>query len=305
LGDRTLVEIGEHDGRLLAVLVRRGRARLIELGGADVVRNELRHLRFAMRRAARRGHPIDLASVSSLDRMLLGRMDLGDEVVIVPPPSLMAAPWAALPGLRGRTLVTSPSAEMWWRAHRAESSGESVLVAGGPDLETAGSEVEAVGSLHPNATVLPPGASVEAVRTGLVGARIAHIASHATFQVENPMFSCLRLGDGDLNVYDIERLEKSPDLVVLSACDSGYTEALSGDELAGLTSALLGMGTRSVVASVGLVPDSSATSDLMVSFHEGLVAGLEPGRALSEAQTKWFDDPEHFVAAASFICVGA
>jgi CHAT domain-containing protein len=119
------------------------------------------------------------------------------------------------------------------------------------------------------------------------------------------MFSCLRRGDGDLNVYDIERLEKSPDLVVLSACDSGYTEALSGDELAGLTSALLGMGTRSVVASVGLVPDSSATSDLMVSFHEGLVAGLEPGRALSEAQTKWFDDPEHFVAAASFICVGA
>ena len=93
--------------------------------------------------------------------------------------------------------------------------------------------------------------------------------------------------------------------MVLSACDSGYTEARAGDELAGLTSALLSMGSRSVVASVGLVPDAAATADLMVSFHRGLIEGLEPARALSRAQSEMFDDPETFVAAASFICVGA
>jgi CHAT domain-containing protein len=65
------------------------------------------------------------------------------------------------------------------------------------------------------------------------------------------MFSSLRLADGDLYVYDIERLGSAPDLVVLSACDSGFTETRPGEELMGLSSALLSMGTRSIIASVG------------------------------------------------------
>lgn len=145
---------------------------------------------------------------------------------------------------------------------------------------------------------------MEEVTGAIGGARLAHIACHATFQGENPMFSSLRLGDGDLNVYDIERLVSPPSTVVLSACDSGYSDARSGVELAGMTSALLSMGTRTVVASVGLVPDSSATSELMVRFHRRLRAGLEPARALSAAQEESMDDPESLLAAASFICVG-
>jgi CHAT domain-containing protein len=143
------------------------------------------------------------------------------------------------------------------------------------------------------------------VRDAIEGASLAHIACHATFQSENPMFSSLRLGDGDLNVYDIERLKAPPSTVVLSACDSGYTETREGIELAGLTSALLSMGSRSVVASVGLVPDAAATSDLMVDFHRNMIEGLDPARALSRAQSAAFEDPGRFVAAASFVCVGA
>jgi tetratricopeptide (TPR) repeat protein len=305
LGTRTLLEFGEHDGRLFAVGVRRGRARLIELGDAEETTRELSHLRFAMRRGARRRRPVDVDALHRLDQMLFGTQDLGDEVVVVPPPSLIAAPWAGLPSLRGRSLQVSPSAEMWWRAQRHERAGDSVVVAGGPDLELARHEVEAIGKLHSNATVLPPGVSVDEVRSALSGSSIAHIATHATFQVQNPMFSSLRLGDGDLNVYDIERLNSPPAVVVLSACDSGYTESRAGEELAGLTSAFLTMGSRSVVASVGLVPDANATSDLMVDFHRGLVDGLDPARALSRAQSAMLEDPERFVSAASFICAGA
>jgi len=119
------------------------------------------------------------------------------------------------------------------------------------------------------------------------------------------MFSSLRLGDGNLNVYDIERLGAPPSVVILSACDSGYTETRAGQELAGLTSALLSIGTRSVVASVGLVPDTPATSELMVDLHRGLLEGLGPAKALARAQDRSFDDPESFVSAASFICIGA
>ena len=306
LGDRTLYEIAVHDGRLLGVLVEGGRSRLVELGDRASVMRELGHVRFAMRRAALRGRPFDRGSLESLDRALFPDIGIeADRMVVVPPPGLMALPWSALPSTEGVSVAVSPSAEMWWRARQRRSDSNSVVVAAGPDLEHAGSEVEAVGALYDGATVLPPGTGVDEVRSALAGCRVAHIASHAMFQVENPMFSALRLGDGDLNVYDIERLGDPPTVVVLSACDSGYTESGAGDELAGLTSALLSMGTRSVVATVGLVPDTRATSALMVELHRGLLSGLEPATALSRAQSATGDSPGESVVAASFVCVGA
>lgn len=306
IGDRSLLELGVHHGRLIGVLVARGRARRVELGEADPVLRELEHLRFGMRRAARRGRSPDTSSLHDLDRMLLGDVALKEgEIIVVPPPALMATPWSALPRLRGRTLSVVPSAEMWLRAQRAEPTGDGVAVVGGPDLATAESEVRAIARLYEKARLFPPGSTVQEVRDAIGGASLAHIACHASFQVENPMFSSLRLGDGDLNVYDIERMDAPPAVVVLSACDSGYTETRAGDELAGLTSALLSMGTRSIVASVGLVPDTPATSELMVEFHQRLREGLEPAAALAQAQEAKFEDPVGFVAAASFICVGA
>jgi tetratricopeptide (TPR) repeat protein len=306
LDDTVLYELGVAEGRLFAVVVRNRRTTVVELGDIDRVSHELSHLRFDMRRAARRGRPFDDSQLETLARALFGQVDLGEApVLIVPPPTLMSVPWAALPRLRGRSMAISPSAEMWWSARMASGDGADVLVVGGPDLQVAEDEVRRVGALYDHARVMLPGTTVDQLKGGVEGVATAHIACHATFQVESPMFSSLRLGDGDLNIYDIERLENPPALVVLSACDSGYTETRAGDELAGLTSALLSMGTRNVVASVGLVPDSSATSDLMVDLHKGLVAGLEPAVALSAAQSAAFHDPERFIAAVSFVCVGA
>lgn len=306
LDHRTLLELAIHDEQLFGVAVSKGRAWQVDLGEAEPILRELAQVRFGMRRAARRGRGIDAGLLEALDRMLLGEIELGEgEVIVVPPPPLMMTPWSALPSLHGRTLTVVPSAEMWWWSKRAESVGDGVVVAGGPDLVTADSEVREIAHLYEDARVLPPGSTVQEVRDAIGSSSLAHIACHATFQVDNPMFSSLRLGDGDLNVYEIERLKDPPALVVLSACDSGYTEARAGDELAGLTSALLSMGTRSIVASVGLVPDAPATSELMVEFHRGLVGGLEPAAALARAQEAKFDDPDGFVAAASFICVGA
>ncbi|HEY6635997.1 MAG TPA: CHAT domain-containing protein, partial [Acidimicrobiia bacterium] len=306
LGDASLIELGVHEGSLFGIHARDGRVRRFQLGDYDTVVREMEHLRFAMRLSARRGRSLDLAPLDDLDHRILGRLDIGDEaVVVVPHPGLMALPWAALPRLRGRALAVSPSAEMWVRARGRSRRDGRVVVVGGPDLETAHREVREVGRLHPMATVLEPGVGVLETWEALDGAALAHVASHAVFAVENPMFSSLRLGDGDLNVYDLERLYRPPDLVVLSACDSGYSETRAGDELTGLTSALLSMGTRTVVASVGLVPDSDATPDLMVAFHEALVRGVDPASALAGAQETMFADPETFVTAASFVCVGA
>ena len=90
------------------------------------------------------------------------------------------------------------------------------------------------------------------------------------------MFSSLRLSDGDLTVYDMERMRRVPQLVVLSACDSGFSDAHPGEELMGLSAALLSMGARSLIASVGLVPDSDATRALMLALHRNLRAKMTP-----------------------------
>lgn len=306
LGPRTLLEIGESDGALIGVLVEDGRAHYLELGDASAARRQLSHVRFAMRRSALRGREFDASALESLDQAIFGDLYTGgEEIVLVPPPALMAVPWAALPHMKGRVVSLSPSAQIWRRARRRPRVAGRVVLVGGPDLEVATYEIDEIGRLHQGASVMTPDMTVEHVLETLPGSRIAHFACHASLSAENPMFSSLRLGDGDLNVYDIERLTRPPGIVVLSACDSGFSESTAGNELAGLTSALLTMGTRSVVASIGLVPDSSGTADLMIDLHDGLTRGLEPARALTEAQQRAMNDPERFVSAASFVAVGA
>ncbi|HWB89967.1 MAG TPA: CHAT domain-containing protein [Acidimicrobiia bacterium] len=308
LGSRSLLELGFHDDRLICVHLEKGRARLLELGAGSEIDAELRRARFAMRRSARLGRRLDPSVLGRLDRVLLdGLRARADDVIVVPPPALMAVPWGALPSLADRAVSVAPSAEMWWRAGRSVGGDENrpILVTAGPDLVSAEGEAARIASLYPPADVVATDGTVADVREAMGRAGTAHIACHASFSTENPMFSSLRLADGDLNVYDLERLGSVPAVVVLSACDSGYTETGEGDELAGLTSALLSMGTRTVVASVGLVPDSPATPELMERFHRGLIGAVEPARALATAQAGMAHDPAGFAAAASFICVGA
>ncbi len=304
-----LVELASIDGDLWAVVVRDDRFRLRCLGSEAEVLSELESLRFNMRRLARgRGSSDGIRETArQLDSKLFGQLGLEDgSLVIVPTPSLNAMPWAALPTCQQRSVTLAPSAELWYRALEARPRGRRVLLAAGPDLMLADAEVAELAGLYTEAILLRSTESeVLRVESHLDGARVAHIASHAQFQFENPMFSSLRLADGDLNVYDIERLPAAPDLVVLSACDSGFSETHAGDELMGLSSALLSMGTRSIIASVGLVPDSEATKQLMVALHRRLIARRRPSQALHEAQMEVGHTPEGYIAASSFICIGA
>ncbi|MGH8914479.1 MAG: CHAT domain-containing protein, partial [Acidimicrobiia bacterium] len=309
LRDRTIVEMALLDGRMVAVVVSGGRFRLQELGTEEHVSTETAGLRFAMRRLARGRGSVATAQEAArrLDRMLFARLRLGEgPLVVVPTPGLYAVPWWALPTCQRRSVTISPSAELWYRAQLSGAEGAGAVVAAGPDLAMADVEVRAVARLYPGAGVISSHkATVESVRSRLDGAGTAHVACHSSFQFENPMFSALHLADGDLSVYDIERLTNAPTVVVLSACDSGFTETHPGEELMGLSSALLSMGTRSIVASVGLVPDSGATKDLMVALHRGLVAGESISDALHAAQSDLGHTPDGYKAASSFICIGA
>jgi CHAT domain-containing protein len=59
---------------------------------------------------------------------------------------------------------------------------------------------------------------------------------------ERPGRSALTMSDGPLTAYDLERLSRAPQLVLLPACQSGAGAVQAGDEVMGLTSALFALG---------------------------------------------------------------
>ena len=229
------------------------------------------------------------------------------EVVLVPPAVLQGVPVSLLPTLRGRPTTVAPSATVWARAAAtapADMAGRAVLAAG-PRLAAADEEVADLAARHPHATRLTgPDATVAAVSAAADGAQWVHLAAHGRLRTDNPLFSSLELADGPLTVYDLERLQRAPRLVVLPACHSGVGSVHAGEETLGLTSALLALGSRTVVASIMPVPDD-ASRWLMLALHDAMAQGSPPAAALAAVQAATDDDPTAVAAAAGFVCLGA
>ncbi|HTF11942.1 MAG TPA: CHAT domain-containing protein [Asanoa sp.] len=310
LGPATLVEYLALDGVLHAAVVTGGRVSLHRLGPVAEAENHLAALRHGLRRLAYASRTTAAAATlvehkaKQLDALLLHPLRLDGPLVIVPTGTLHALPWPALPSLTGRPVCVAPSATLWHRAATAPAgatAGRAVFVAG-PGLPHATAEVTALARATPGARRFTRrSADVESVLGALDGAGLAHLAAHGSFRADNPLFSALRLIDGPLTVYDLERLRRPPRHVVLSACDSGLQAIRPGDELLGLAAALLGMGSTSLVAAVVPVPDE-ATRPLMLRMHRYLRAGARPAEALARAQQELVPtDP----AAAGFVCYGA
>lgn len=317
IGPRCLVEFGETgDGSVIAVSFANGRARKHHLGQLAPIRRELDSLAIALRRiavgvgseASRDAAVAVVADASRrLDELLVNPLRIGFEsAVIVPIGSLYAVPWSLLPSLQSSQVVVSPSAALWAQRVRrggVEQIGQATVVAG-PRLEHSAQEVERISHLYPSALELVEPTAAEAARA-IDGAAVAHVACHGDFRADNPLFSSLEMRDGPLTVYDLEALEQAPQVMVLSACDAGANTSSGGHEVMGLATALLGQGTRSVIANVGLVPDQLATIDLMAAVHGRLLAGDTVAGALAGSLPGLdYGDPDS-IAARAFVAFGA
>ena len=158
---------------------------------------------------------------------------------------------------------------------------------------------------YPQAMVLADGrATADRVLAAMDGAWLVHIAAHGTFRADSPLFSALELDDGPLTVYDLERLGRAPHRVVLSSCSSALGGPSGADELLGLVSALVALGSSGVVASVVPVNDP-ATVPLMVGLHGRLRLGDDLAEALAQARVAAGDGHLARTAAQSFIALGA
>jgi hypothetical protein len=316
LGDARLIQIVDIDGDLHLLICGAGRVRHLAGGRADDAAREIDYARFSLRRLAygREAGPgtglaLLEASGSRLEAVLLGpaRDHLGDgPVIVVPPGGLQAVPWALLPSLRDRAVSVAPSARAWLQASAAAppERTDPVLIRG-PGLGVGGGELRALFGQYPAATVLADGtATARRVLEALDGAPLAHIAAHGTFRADSPLFSSLLMDDGPLTVHDLEGLRSAPYRLILSSCDSGVLAPAGANELLGLTSSLVPLGTAGIAASVVPVNDQ-ATVGLMVELHRGLQRGATLSQALCEARAAVHGDPVQAATAWSFIALGA
>jgi tetratricopeptide (TPR) repeat protein len=313
LGRHTLVEITAVDGQLYAVTVVGPTFRLHPVGSVSSAVREVELARFLLRRLAH-GRPtagaLDTLAAAGLrlQEVLLGdaAADIDDApVVVVPPARLNAVPWAMLPALGTVPVTVAPSAAIWLRAERIRTPRRRrIALVIGPGLHGSTAEVMKIAEGYPDAIVLGNGrATAEAALRALDGAWTAHVAAHGVFTADNPLFSAISLDDGPLTVYDLGRLRRAPRRLVLSSCDSAVAAHVGADELLGVVTALVPLGTASLLASVVPVNDV-ATAPLMIDFHDRLRGGSSFGEALLEVRSVVDDDPVTVATALSFVALG-
>lgn len=242
-------------------------------------------------------------------------------LLVVPHGVLHYVPFAALRSpdtnrylLEDYTITYSPSASalQFLREKETPMNG-SALVLGDPVATSgdrlAGAQREANAVGRALGTVPKVGeAAAESLLYGLGGKYdVVHIAAHALYDAATPLFSHVALAkdaraDGRLEVNDILSAVdfRGVNLVVLSACGTARGSRSGGDEIVGLTRAVLYAGTPGVISTLWDV-DDDATADLMIAMYEDLrngasVADALRGAQLSVMKRKPYTDPRFWAA---------
>jgi CHAT domain-containing protein/Tfp pilus assembly protein PilF len=258
-----------------------------------------------------------------------GYLDGKRSLVIIPHADLHFLPFGALlaPQPRDDALIErfeiayAPSASVWLRLGERPAVRRSARVlALAPHVNRLPASGEEVAGIHAvygrRATVLAgPAASEAALRAGVPGHDILHLATFGILNKHNPLFSYVELAgggdDGRLEVHEVFGLDLAGQLVVLSACQTALASGAladvpAGDDWVGLTQAFLQAGAGGVLASLWRVEDR-ATARLMQLFYRRLAAGESDATALAGAQRAVLREPgmAHPFYWAGFVLSGS
>ncbi|MFQ5857616.1 MAG: CHAT domain-containing protein [Anaerolineae bacterium] len=189
---------------------------------------------------------------------------------------------------------------------RAPRHSGKALVLGVPDslIPSVAAEACSVARHLDGAEVRVNGqATLAALQAQVPGCDVVHLACHGLFRTDNPMFSALKLHDGWLMAADVMQLDLAGTLVTLSACESGRSQVIAGDEIMGLTRAFLGAGAATLVVSLWLVQDET-TGELMATWYAQLRDQVGRAAALRAAQLALKAQYAHPYYWAPFVLVG-
>ncbi len=241
-----------------------------------------------------------------------GEADSPQKLALVPHGLLHQVPFHALFDgqqylLEKFEISYAPSATVWALCQeRAPRGSGKALVMGvaDPMIPAVTTEVRDVARHFQRAQVCVDEQATPAVlQAEAPGCDVLHLACHGLFHADNPMFSTLKLYDSWLTAAEVMELDLSGALVTLSACESGRSQVIAGDEIIGLTRAFLGAGAATVVVSLWLVQDET-TVVLMRKWYEQLRNRVGRAAALRAAQLALKAQYAHPYYWASFVLVG-
>lgn len=242
---------------------------------------------------------------------LAGALAGAQRVLVVPHAQLGSLPFAALHDgteflAQRHLLAVVPSARLALRGLLRQPVRSRQMLALGESsrLPHAAHEAVFVAGLFPQGEAFVGAqATLENLRANAGHADVIHLACHAQFRNDNPMFSALHLHDGALTVELAEGLSLRAGIVVLSACETGLAEAGSGNEAVGLVRAFLVAGAARVLASQWPV-DDAVTARFMAGFYAALCRGRTPAQALRVAQAEVRHEHPHPFYWAAFTLHG-
>ncbi len=144
---------------------------------------------------------------------------------------------------------------------------------------------------------------------------ILHLATHTLIDDEHPMNSTLvfapstdTLDDGLLQTYEIFNLNLSADLVVLSACNSGFGKWIRGEGIMSLGRGFAYAGCPGLVMSLWPANDRS-TATIMDYFYQELAQGRDIHQAIRQSKLQFLEtsarSKSHPYYWAAFISYGA
>ncbi len=187
---------------------------------------------------------------------------------------LAPAPWERPPlCVQPRRIIYAPNATTLFGIRRSRNVSPLLrMLAIAPEDDrlsyTQGAAVNLASDSHSKALL-----GGHATRTGVIDAasnyQVVCFLGHAIFNNNYPMLSGLQLDDGLFYAADMfHSLRLTCNTIMLAACESGRTQVLRGDELFGLSRALLYAGAQSMI--VTLWPVHEVPTRLLVerTWHE-------------------------------------
>ena len=324
--DRALVEYTTIDDQLAAFVVTGENIEVVrDLGTEAEIMAEIEKCRFqidTLRYGSTRvrNHLATLTSRTNkhlrflYDRLLRAiEPKIGDRhLVIVPHRGLYYLPFQALHDgesylIERREVSFAPSAvvlQQCFARSKPEFSSALLLGVGDERIPGVDKELQALDQIFGEIKQYSDeAATTEVLRANAAGVGVIHLACHAQFRSDNPLFSALRLGDGWFTARDTYGLKLNCGLVTLSACETGMNAIAPGDELMGIARGFFSAGSPTVLMSLWTI-DDEATTELMVSFYSELAKTKSPAGSLRSAQMKLLAEKPHPFFWSPFVLVG-
>lgn len=326
LQDTTVVEYAVLDGKISAFVINRSDINFYQnIADEETINEEIRQFLFQLKtgrfigklnssnraiafsRFARHSQKLFSALIAPLEKHLQTK-----RLVFIRAEYLHYLPFHALTDgekffVETKEISYAPSATILQNClQRTRVKPETALLAAvadefTPQVET---EIEKIGELFPKAVKLKgKKATFKNIFQQAKTSDVVHLACHARFRPDNPLFSALNLYGENLTVRDARRLDLANKLVVLSACETGLNKVETGEEIIGLARGFLSAGAASLVLSLWTVNDES-TRNLMTKFYERLLAGENPARALQNAQIALLASEAHPYFWSPFFVTG-